>query len=176
MEIWYTLTGLIDQNSAQQFIAWVNNQLYSQSVEKLKFLISSGGGDTDSAIRIYSYLKALPIEVETIGFGQIDSAANIIFLAGKERNAVEGCRFLLHEGTFNIGMPNAPLRNHEETLIFFRELFRKHIEILARETKKKPDEIRKILSEGAIMTAEEAKSFGIAYNVIQKLPLVKQVK
>ena len=47
MEIWYTLTGAIDQNSAQLFIGWINNQLYNQPIKKLKFLISSGGGDTD---------------------------------------------------------------------------------------------------------------------------------
>lgn len=174
MEIWYTLTGIIDQNSAQQFIGWINNQLYNQPIKKLKFLISSGGGDTDAAIRIYSYLKALPVEVETIGFGQIDSAANIIFLAGSTRYAVEGCRFLLHEGTFNVGMPNAPLRNHEENLKFFHELFKKHIEILSKETKKKSIEIKRVLSSGTIMTAEMAKSFGIVHDVIQKLPLTKQ--
>jgi ATP-dependent Clp protease protease subunit len=76
---------------------------HPNQIKKLKLMLSSGGGDVDTAIRIYHYIKALPIEVETIGFSQIDSAANMVFLAGKKRTAIKGCRFFLHEGTFTIG-------------------------------------------------------------------------
>ena len=106
MEDWYTITGNIDANTAHQLITYVNGQIYRTDIKKLKLLISSGGGDVDSAIRIYSYLKALDIEIETIAFSQIDSAANIIYAAGNKRIAIKGCRFFLHEGTFTTGAQN----------------------------------------------------------------------
>lgn len=93
MEDWYTITGNIDANTAHQLITYVNGQIYRTDIKKLKLLISSGGGDVDSAIRIYSYLKALAIEIETIAFGQIDSAANIIYAAGKKRVAIKRLPF-----------------------------------------------------------------------------------
>ena len=71
-------------------------------------------------------------------------------------------------------MRSAPLRNHEENYEFFYELLKKHIEILSKETKKKPSEIKKVLGDAVIMTAEKAKSFGIVHEIIQKLPLTKQ--
>lgn len=93
MEIWYTYTGVINPDLIAGAISWLSNKVYQGKVTKLKFILSSTGGDIDSAIRLYDYLKALPFDVETIGFGQIDSAANVIFLAGIKRFAVKDCRF-----------------------------------------------------------------------------------
>lgn len=172
MEIWYTITGGIDPNTAHQLITWVNGQLYNNDqVKKLVVFISSGGGDIDSAIRIYSYLKGLPIEVETVGFSQIDSAANTIFLAGSVRKALKGCRFFLHEGTFTIGNQTAVLHAHEETLVVLRELLKRNIEIIASETGKEQKQIGDILREGKIYTTKEALEFGLATESIEKLPL-----
>lgn len=141
MEQWYTITGGIDANTAHQLITYVNAQIYQTNIKKLKILLSSGGGDLDSALRIYSYLKALSIEVETIAFSQIDSAANIIYLAGSNIVAIKGCRFLFHEGTFTTGAQTTTLHNHEEALLIFRELLKKHISVLSKETGKTEKEI-----------------------------------
>ena len=100
MEAYYTLTGLIDAKIVADCILWINNQFLTNNLKKLKFFISSVGGDVDSAIRLYDFLKALPIEIEMIGFMQVDSAANIIYLSGKKRIAIKNCRFLLHQGSF----------------------------------------------------------------------------
>lgn len=170
MEIWYTITGAIDPNTAQQLIVWVNGQIYTSKVSKLTIFLSSVGGDIDSAIRIYSYLKGLPIEVETIGFSQIDSAANTIFLAGKNRKALRGCRFFLHEGTFTIGNQTAVLHAHEETLTVLRELLKRNIEIISNETGKDPKQIADVLREGKIYSTQEALNFGIVTEIIDKLP------
>jgi ATP-dependent Clp protease, protease subunit len=173
-EVWYTITRTIDPNTAQQLIAWVNGQIYVAPIKRLKLMISSGGGDVDSAIRIYAYLKSLPIEVTTIGFSQIDSAANIIFLGGEIRLAVKNCRFFLHEGTFTIGNPTASLHIHEETLTILKELLKKHIDILSKETGKSTADVKKTLEEGRILTTEQAKEFGLVQDIIEKLPLSKQ--
>lgn len=128
----------------------------------------------DSAIRIYSYLKALSIEVETIAFSQIDSVANIIYAVGTKRTAIKGCRFFLHEGTFTTGAQTTTLHNHEEALSIFKELRKKHVDILSKETSKKEEEINKLLQESTILSAEKAKELGLVHEIMEKLPLTKQ--
>lgn len=174
MEDWYTITGAIDVNTAHNLVVYLNGQLYRTDIKKLKLVLSSTGGDIDSAIRIYTYLKALPIEVETIAFSQIDSAANIIYVAGSKRTAIKGCRFFLHEGTFTNGTQTTTLHNHEETLIIFKELMKKHVGILAKETGKKEKEITKLLKASSVLSGEKAKELGFVHEIVEKLPLSKQ--
>lgn len=174
-EQWYTITGGIDVNTAHNLITYINGQIYGSKIKKLKILISSPGGDVDSAIRIYSYLKALSIEIETIAFSQIDSAANIIYSAGAKRIAINGCRFFLHEGTFTTGAQTTTLHNHEEALAIFKELLKKHTEILSKETRKTVSEISKLLQTSTILSAEEAKELGLVHEILEKLPLSKQI-
>lgn len=175
-EQWYTITGAIDVNTAHSLITYVNGQIYNSEIKKLKIIISSNGGDIDSAIRIYSYLKALSIEVETIAFSQIDSAANIIYVAGNKRIAIKGCRFFLHEGTFTTGAQTTTLHNHEEALTLFKELSKKHVGILSKETGKKEKEITELLIKSTILTAEKAKDIGLVHEILEKLPLTKQAQ
>ncbi|MDB5204426.1 MAG: peptidase ClpP [Candidatus Taylorbacteria bacterium] len=171
MNLYYTITGGINVDTAHQLIIWMNSQIYSGSTpSKLTLFISSTGGDIDSAIRIYTYLKGLPIEVETIGFSQIDSAANIIFLAGKNRKVLDGCRFFLHEGTFTIGHQTAILRHLEESLRVLKELLDRSVKIVAAETKKTREEIADVFLEGKIYSSSEALDFGIVTEIIDKLP------
>lgn len=174
-EQWYTITGGIDANTAHNLITYVNSQIYALDIEKIKIIISSTGGDVDSAIRIYSYLKALPLTIETIAFSQIDSAANIIYAAGSNRVAIKGCRFFLHEGTFTNGSQTTTLHNHEEALSLFRYLFDAHVKILAKETNQTVTKIKALLKDSTILTADDAKKIGLVHEVLEKLPLTKQV-
>jgi len=172
-EIWYTLTGNIDPNVVGTAITWINGQIYNTpGLEQIKFLVSSTGGDIDSAIRLHDYLKALPLKVETIGFGQVDSAAVTIFLAGENRIAVKGCRFTIHEGTYNIGQPSAPLHVHEETLRLFHTLLERNIEIIAYDTGKTKTKIKSIAKIGEGLSCEKAKELGVVTEIVDKLPLV----
>lgn len=170
MNIWYTYTGAIDAKNISDLIVWVNAQIYGGQIKKLTLFISSTGGDIDSAIRLHHYLKGIPVEVEIIGFGQIDSAANIIFLAAKNRKALKGCRFFLHEGTFTIASQSAALHVHEETLGLLQTLLKTTVGIIASETSKKTEDIESILKEGKILTTQEALEFGLVAEIIDKLP------
>ncbi len=169
-EMWYTYTGAITPDLVANAIIWINGQLYNDKYSKLRFFLSSNGGDVDSAIRLYDFLKASQLEVETFGFGQVDSAANIIFLAGKRRFAIKNCRFFLHEGTFTIGNPTSALKVHEETLRILKELLMRTSKIISAETGKDLVTVRNTLSSGKIFTTEEAKRFGIVHEIIEKFP------
>ena len=167
MDSWYILTGNIDAIVIHQTIAWFIQATYN-GTKMVKFYISSTGGDIDSAFRLYDFLKSLPIEIETIGFGQVDSAAIIVFLTGSKRSASKNCRFLLHGGTFHIGLPSAPLQSHEESLKLFKELKTKNISIIAKETGSKIETVNNIINNATIFNPEQAKKFGLIDTIVDK--------
>lgn len=174
MEIWYSLAGDVEKKSAQDAIQWIDQELYSKPVTKLRFLVASSGGDVDTGTSLYMYLKALPIEVETIGFGVVDAAAVLVFLGGKKRLAVDGCRFFFHEGRYTFDQPTAPLYAHEETLSIFKRDLNEMIYVIARETGNDTERVAQMLRRSKIMLTEEAKEFGICHEIIEKLPLQQQ--
>ncbi len=120
------------------------------------------------------YLKALPIQVETIGFGVVDASAILIFLGGRVRMAVDGCRFFFHEGRYTFEQQTAPLHAHEETLSIFKRNLHEMIYIIARETGNDTERVAQMLRRSKIMLTEEAKEFGLCHEVIAKLPLQQQ--
>jgi len=174
MEIWYTLTGDVEKKTVQDAIASINDELYNKPVTRMKFLIASGGGDIDSGVNLHMYLKALPIEVETIGFGKVDAAAIPIFLGGNKRLAVRGCQFFFHEGRYTILDHTAPIHVHEEAVAVFKRNLHNTIYIIARETKNDTEVIANMLRRSKIMNEEEAKEFGLCHEVIDELPLKQQ--
>lgn len=172
MESWFILTGNIDANVIHQTISWFSQEVH-RGTKKVKFYISSTGGDMDSAYRLFDFLKSLPIELETIGFGQVDSAAIILFLTGTNRIATKNCRFLLHEGTFHIGLPSASLHAHEESLKLFKDLKDKNISIIARETGNKVTLVSNKIAQSTIFNAEEAKKFGLVNEIVEKFEITQ---
>lgn len=173
MEIWYTLTGIIDQNIVAQTINWIQAQLFAAStirISKLTFFISSIGGDADSAIRLFDYLTALPFQVNTFGFGQIYSAGVTIFLAGENRFTLKKTKFLVHEGIYTIGQPSAPMHLHDENLTILKELANRNIEIIANRSGKTISQIREMMKDVKVLNAEQAKNAGIATQIADKLP------
>ncbi len=176
MEIWYTLTGDIEKRAAQEAIASINNELYSKPVSRLRFMLASSGGDMDSGVNLHMYLKSLPIEVETIGFGKVDAAAIPIFLGGSRRLAVDGCQFFFHEGRYTITDSTAPIHVHEEAVSIFKRNLHETIYIIARETNNDTEVVANMLKRSKIMNVEEAKEFGLCHDIIEKLPLQQQDK
>ncbi len=174
MEIWYTLTGEVDKKTAQEAIAWINGELYSKPVKSLKLLIASGGGDIDSGVNLHMYLKALPVEVQTIGFGKVDAAAIPVFLGGKQRLAVRGCQFFFHEGRYTILDQTAPIHVHEEAVSIFKRNLHDTIYIIARETGTDTEVVANMLKRSKIMNVDEAKEFGLCHEIIDELPLRQQ--
>ena len=178
MEIWHALTGLVERKVVQESIRTINEDLYSKPVKSLRFLLASGGmsGEMDAGINMYTYLKALPIEVETIGFGELDTAATIIFLGGKKRTALENCQFIFREGRYTIENVIASVHAHEEAIALFKRELEGLIFVIAKETGNDTEVVAQMLRRGKIMSAEESKEFGITGSIIATLPLYQQNK
>jgi len=65
-------------------------------IDKFHINISSNGGMVFHAVSIFNFLNGLEgVDVHTHNLGQIDSSANLIFLAGNKRTASKASTFLL---------------------------------------------------------------------------------
>jgi ATP-dependent protease ClpP protease subunit len=90
----------IDRAATMKLVAAVNGAV-QQRAQSVTLCISSNGGSTEQAFYAYEILRALPVPIHTINLGIVQSAANIIFMAGEQRVAVPEAHFLFHQTKFS---------------------------------------------------------------------------
>jgi ATP-dependent protease ClpP protease subunit len=90
----------VDYNSINQLIGMIDQQM-RMGTKDFYILLSSPGGDPSAGLAAYTYLHGLPVNITTFNLGDVDSAANLIFCAGKQRYAMPGTRFLIHGASYN---------------------------------------------------------------------------
>lgn len=140
-------------------------ELCSQAVMQLKpttiyFMLSSGGGDVNSAISLYNFLTGLPCEIVMHNIGSIDSAANVVFMAGDKRYAVAHTSFLFHGVTYQF--PGPVNKNQiSEGLSIVSSAQDKIAGILAERSSLSLAEVNALFVEGESKAASFAKSKGI---------------
>jgi ATP-dependent Clp protease protease subunit len=89
----------VNQNSANALIAYLID-LHVAGATKATIAISSPGGNVVNGIAIYNTLLAVNYEVTTYNIGNVDSIANIIFLAGRTRFSSLNATFMFHSVGF----------------------------------------------------------------------------
>jgi ATP-dependent Clp protease protease subunit len=77
-------------------------QYSNKGIDKLYLLLSSPGGNVMNGLTIYNLLRGLPYEIVTHNVGQVNSIANVVFLAGDERYASPDSTFMFHGVGFNV--------------------------------------------------------------------------
>lgn len=172
MKYWYMFPCGVNEKSVGDAIIDIFKQFYSDPTIEFTLYISSTGGDIDSAIRFYDFIKASGIILNTVGFGQVDSAAVILFLSGKEKTLIENCRIRLHAPTYSGPQQSQVISVHSETTSLLQQLDNRYFEILTNELPQIKN-IRKIFNKGEILDTEEALKLGIASKVEKKLPVNK---
>ena len=142
-------TGQINENVANKFMAACATIVTTDKPDCLYFLFSSPGGDVNSGVAIYNYLRALPgVRLVMHNIGSIDSVANVIFQAAdaNDRFAAPHSTFHFHGVGMNLAGTN-PNLNHSQ----IREL---QSQIEALETK-----IANILASRCQLTVAELQNF-----------------
>jgi ATP-dependent Clp protease protease subunit len=128
--------------------------------------ISSSGGSSDHGLLAYNYLKQLNIPKITIGMGNVDSAAVMIFAAGDKRLTMPSCRFLLHEAVTNIGGSFNGTKLHE--IAYLNERITKdYCEVISKVTSKPLKTVQKKVKDGQVMSSVEAKEYGLVQEILE---------
>ncbi len=166
----------IDQASTRNVMNVCAQLVRDYHVKTIYFQISSGGGSVDSAITLYNFLKSLPCKIVMHNTGSIDSAANVVFMAGDKRYAAAHTSFLFHGVTWNL----SGSYNHsqlKESLSNVDESERKIAGILTAGSNLAEADITKLFREGETISATSAKNKGIVsslqdVNLAEDVPIV----
>jgi ATP-dependent Clp protease protease subunit len=152
--------------------------LESEDPEKDVYLyINSPGGSITAMFAIYDTMQYIRPDVSTICMGQAASAAAVLLAAGApgKRFALPHARVLIHQPHGTAGGQAVDIQIQAREILRYRELLD---EILAKHTGQPLEKIRKDTDRDFIMTAEEAREYGIVDQVItsRKGALVKDMK
>lgn len=137
----------------------------------ISLYINSPGGDVTSMFSIYDTMQYIRPDVATICFGQAASAAAILLAAGApgKRLALPHARVLLHQPYTGAQGQVSDLEiaaNEIERIKTTME------EVLARHTGQPIDKIAEDTDRDFVMTAQEAREYGIIDEVIAERDVV----
>ncbi len=161
----------VSESSARDLINWVYQQLSQQNAndpyDELIIQISSSGGSSDHGMLLYNFLKQLSIKKTTIGMGNVDSAAVMIFAAGENRLAVPSCRFVLHEAraTINGEFNSTKL---SELANITKRITQDYVDVISKITRNSKVAIANKVKSGVALSSSEAIKLGLVTGLIEK--------
>jgi ATP-dependent Clp protease protease subunit len=146
--------------------------LESESPDKdINLYINSPGGDINALFAIYDTMSYVKPDITTICFGQAASAAAVLLAAGApgKRLALPHSRILIHQ-------PYAGAQGQASDIeLIAAEIARMKTSleaVLAHHTGQPIEKIAADTDRDFVMTAEEAKAYGIIDEVIESRNLV----
>jgi ATP-dependent Clp protease protease subunit len=140
--------------------------LESEDPERdISLYVNSPGGASTALLAIYDTMQYIRADVSTICVGQAASAGAVILATGArgKRFALANARILLHQPHGEIGGQAIDIEIHAQEILRQRRLVD---EILSRHTKQPLEKISKDTDRDFILTAEQAKAYGVIDDVI----------
>jgi len=144
--------------------------LESEDPDKdVSIYINSPGGSITSLFAIYDTMEYIKPEIATICMGQAASAAAVLLAAGTKgkRVALPHARVLLHQPSGGAEGQSVDIEIAAREILRMRDLL---TEILAEKTGQSQERISKDTDRDFILTADEAKEYGIVDEVIHNRP------
>jgi len=140
--------------------------LESEEPDKdIHLYINSPGGDVASGFAIYDTMQYVKPDVSTIVMGQAASFAAVLLLAGAKgkRYALPHARVLLHQPHGGAQGQTSDIEIQAKEFLRYRRLLD---EIIAEHTGQLADKVHSDTDRDFIMTAEQAKEYGLVDEVI----------
>jgi ATP-dependent Clp protease protease subunit len=140
--------------------------LESEDPDKdINVYINSPGGDITSLFAVYDTMQFIRSDVSTVCMGQAASAAAVLLAAGTKgkRFALPHARVLIHQPHGQAGGQAVDIEIQAKEILRYRQLLD---EILAEHTGQALDKVKKDTDRDFIMTAEQAKDYGIVDEII----------
>ncbi|HUZ19554.1 MAG TPA: ATP-dependent Clp protease proteolytic subunit [Acidimicrobiales bacterium] len=140
--------------------------LESEDQEKdINLYINSPGGDITALFAIYDTMNFVQPDKSTFCFGQAASAAAVLLAAGTKgkRFALPRARVLLHQPYGGAAGQATDIELQAREILRMRDMLN---EMLARDTGQSIEKIQRDTDRDFIMSAEEAREYGIIDEVI----------
>lgn len=161
----------IDDASANDVMAQLLVLESTDPDRDILMYINSPGGSFTSLMAIYDTMQYVRPEITTVCLGQAASAAAVLLAAGTpgKRLAVPNARILIHQpATEGIYGQVSDLEIQAAEISRMRKLLES---TLAKHSGKTPEQVRLDIERDKILTAEEAKEYGIIDEIIQSRKL-----
>jgi ATP-dependent Clp protease protease subunit len=155
----------IDDNVANLIMAQLIH-LESEEPEKdINMYINSPGGDITSLFAVYDTMQYIKPDVSTVCMGQAASAAAVLLAAGTKgkRYALPHTRVLIHQPHGQAGGQAVDIEIQAKEILRYRSLLD---EILAEHTGQTLEKVKGDTDRDFIMTAQQAKEYGIIDDII----------
>lgn len=146
--------------------------LESENPDKdINIYINSPGGDINALFAIYDTMQYVKPDITTICFGQAASAAAVLLAAGTKgkRLALPHARILIHQPYAQAGGQATDIELAAKEILRLRTELE---EILAKHTGQDVEKIHRDTDRDFVMTAAEAKDYGIIDEVISARSVV----
>jgi ATP-dependent Clp protease protease subunit len=140
--------------------------LESEDADKdISLYINSPGGEITGLFAIYDTMQFIKPEIATYCMGQAASAAAVLLAAGTKgkRHALPHARILIHQPYGGAAGQAADIEIQAKEIGRMRELLER---ILAHHTGQTMERVNKDTDRDFIMSADEAKEYGIIDEVI----------
>lgn len=140
--------------------------LESESPDKdINIYINSPGGDITALFAIYDTMRFVKPDITTICFGQAASAAAVLLAAGTpgKRLALPHARVLIHQPYAGAQGQATDIELAAREILRMRALLE---EVLSGHTGQTQEKIHRDTDRDFVMSAEEAKDYGIIDEVI----------
>lgn len=155
----------IDDASANDVMAQLLTLESIDPDRDISIYINSPGGSFTAMTAIYDTMQFVKPDVQTVCIGQAASAAAVLLSAGTpgKRAALPHARILIHqpatEGTYG---QSSDIEIQAREIMRIRDQLE---EILARHSGRSIEEVRKDIERDKILTADEAKTYGLIDDV-----------
>ena len=156
----------VDDASANDVMAQLLTLESADPDRDIVMYINSPGGSITSLTAIYDTMQFVKPDIQTVCLGQAASAAAVILGGGTKgkRFALKNSRIIIHqpatEGGYGQG---SDIEIQAREILRMRSLLE---QMISDDTGRTTDQVRKDIERDKIMTAEQAKEYGLIDEVI----------
>jgi ATP-dependent Clp protease, protease subunit len=157
----------VNEHTANIVVAQLLHLAYADSKKDIKLYINSPGGTVYDGLAIYDTIQYIKPDVMTIGIGLQASMGSFLLSSGTKgkRVALPNSRIMIHQPSSGT---QGKITDQEITLREGMFLKNRLNEILAKNTGQKLAKIEKDMDRDFWMSADEAKTYGIIDEIIDK--------
>jgi len=161
------LVGQINDSAASLITAQLLFLEAENPKKDIYLYINSPGGLVTAGLGIYDTMQYVKPEVSTLCIGQACSMGSFLLGAGQKgkRFSLPNSRIMVHQPSAGFQGQATDIEIHANEVLSLKKRLN---EIYSTHTGKSVDDIKKALERDNFMTAENAKSFGLIDQVVEK--------
>ena len=161
------LVGQINDSAASLITAQLLFLEAENPKKDIYLYINSPGGLVTAGLGIYDTMQYVKPEVSTLCIGQASSMGSFLLAAGQKgkRFSLPNSRIMVHQPSAGFQGQATDIEIHANEVLSLKKRLN---EIYSKHTSKSVDDIKKALERDNFMSAENAKSFGLIDQVVEK--------